>query len=218
MKGLIIKDIYLLKNQLNFFLIVCAIGLLMMLTQGNSMFVISYSTFIFSMFTLSTISYDEFDNGSAFLFTLPIDKKMYVLEKYLFGFLVGAAAWIISTIVAVVYTVIKHPGTDMAEWVLTAVIFIFLPVIFLSLTLPVQLKFGAEKSRVAMFGVVGGIVIICFAIGYVLKLMDVDVANILTIFIAMGITKFIAIVAVVCIAVYWASYLISLKIMEKKQF
>ena len=34
---------------------------------------------------MSSISYDEFDNGNAFLFSLPITRKDYVLEKYIFG-------------------------------------------------------------------------------------------------------------------------------------
>ena len=35
-------------------------------------FPLGFLTFALSLFTLSTISYDEFDNGYAFLFTLPI--------------------------------------------------------------------------------------------------------------------------------------------------
>lgn len=38
------------------------------------------------MFTATTISYDGFDNCYLFLMTLPVTRKKYVNEKYLFKF------------------------------------------------------------------------------------------------------------------------------------
>ena len=75
MKGLLIKDIKLLKNQLRFYAALVAIGLMMMIFQDNIMFAISYISVMFGMFTLSSISYDEMDNGTAFLMTLPVTRK-----------------------------------------------------------------------------------------------------------------------------------------------
>lgn len=37
-----------------------------------------------AMIAVGTLSYDETDNGLAFLMTLPVDRKTYVREKYLF--------------------------------------------------------------------------------------------------------------------------------------
>lgn len=59
---------------------------------------------ICSMFSLSTISYDEFDNGNAFLFSLPITRKGYVIEKYIFGIMLGVISLILSTIIACILT------------------------------------------------------------------------------------------------------------------
>ncbi len=62
MKGLLIKDLLLLKNQQRFFLLFFLMSAGMLLADFNSVFVINYVTMIFSLFTLSSISYDEFDN------------------------------------------------------------------------------------------------------------------------------------------------------------
>lgn len=218
MKGLLIKDLKLLKNQVNFFVTICLIGMLLMITQKNPMIMVSYATFIFSMFTLSTISYDEFDNGSAFLFTLPITRKMYVTEKYVFGLLTALGAWIVSVVIAAIYTMLKQPGTNQLEWIISTAMMLCLPALFLALTLPVQLKFGADKGRVAMIGVVGGIVVICFGAGYVLKSMGIRLDDVSAKITEMGLTAFAFIIAVTCIAACVISYFISLKIMEKKQF
>lgn len=218
MRGLLIKDLKLLKNQVNFFVTICLIGMLLMITQKNPMIMVSYATFIFSMFTLSTISYDEFDNGSAFLFTLPITRKMYVAEKYVFGLLTALGAWIVSVVIAAIYTMLKQPGTNQLEWIITTAVMLCLPALFLALTLPVQLKFGADKGRVAMIGVVGGVVVLCFGAGYVLKSMGVRLEDVSAKITEMGLTGFAFMIAAICIAACVISYFISLKIMEKKQF
>lgn len=45
-----------------------------------------------AMIAVGTLSYDETDNGLAFLMTLPVDRKTYVREKYLFILICTAAA------------------------------------------------------------------------------------------------------------------------------
>ena len=82
MKGLLIKDFKLLKNQKQFFLIIGLITFMFLVTNDSPYFTITYATMMFSMFTMSTISYDEYDNGAAYLFSLPISRKGYVAEKY----------------------------------------------------------------------------------------------------------------------------------------
>ena len=86
MKGLLIKDFKLLKTQQKFFLLVLFIAIAVEMFSGSS------SSFLIDTYPLwpyysplSSISYDEFDNGNAFLFSLPITRKSYVIEKYGLG-------------------------------------------------------------------------------------------------------------------------------------
>ena len=74
MKGLYIKDFKLMMNQKMFFIVIAAMAIFFAVTQTNIFFVISYATFIAAMFVISSISYDEFNNGNAFLFTLPVTR------------------------------------------------------------------------------------------------------------------------------------------------
>ena len=70
MKGLLIKDLRLLGGQKTFFgaLIVIAAG--MTLFTEDTTFAVGFLALVASMFSLSSISYDEMDNGNAFLFCL----------------------------------------------------------------------------------------------------------------------------------------------------
>ena len=72
MKGLLIKDIKLMKNQKTFFTAMTFVGFLFLITQETPYFVITYITTMFSMFTITTLTYDEFENGSAFRFSHPL--------------------------------------------------------------------------------------------------------------------------------------------------
>lgn len=72
MKGLFVKDLKLMMLQKNFLLLILAIVIGMMIFTDDVIFPLGFLSFIVSLFTVSTISYDDFDNGNAFLFTLPI--------------------------------------------------------------------------------------------------------------------------------------------------
>ena len=72
MKGLLIKDFKLLKGQKNFFMAITAISIIMIIVSPGTSFPIGFLGFVGALFSLSSISYDEFDNGNAFLFSLPI--------------------------------------------------------------------------------------------------------------------------------------------------
>ena len=92
MKGLLIKDFRLIKVQKNFLFLIGAIGIGLALLSENTVYTIGFISFIFSMLSISTISYDELDNGNAFLFSLPVTRKTYTIEKYCFGLFMGLGA------------------------------------------------------------------------------------------------------------------------------
>lgn len=219
MKGLLIKDFKLLKVQKNFFLLILciAIGIEIFTNSTSSSFIIGFLSFVATLFTLSSISYDEFDNGNAFLFSLPITRKSYVIEKYGFGMILGSSFWAFGTLIVIFKEVITHKYVSI-DTVIAA--FIILPIVFavLAVMLPFQLKFGGEKGRIAIICTL----VIVFLIGIVItKVADAfninlsflfhDIAtlnSIILILVIIGITFFMLFV----------SYRISLSIMKKKEF
>ena len=105
MKGLFVKDLKLMMLQKNFLLLILAIVIGMMIFTDDVIFPLGFLSFIVSLFTVSTISYDDFDNGNAFLFTLPITRNHYVSEKYFLGLLLGCMAWVLATVLGIITTV-----------------------------------------------------------------------------------------------------------------
>lgn len=84
MKGLLIKDLYYVFQRKQTLLIFLIVSLILGFTNEGS-FLVGYMTLLGTIISLSTISYDNADNGMPFLMTLPISRKEYALSKYVFG-------------------------------------------------------------------------------------------------------------------------------------
>lgn len=217
-KGLLIKDFNLMKSQRQFFLAVIVIGAVFCVTRFSLTFLTGYVTMMFSFFTLSTLSYDEYENGAAYLFTLPVSGKDYVREKYVFGFLVSILPCIVTSAAAYLIETVRGGAPDLGECFLGAVAILLAAVLLQALEIPIYLKFGPEKGRIVrtmpFFAV--GIIIMLF--GRVSDLAGADgivlinrVRNLGTGFIAAAVAGIVA-------AFLWISYRISVGIVEKKQF
>lgn len=219
MKGLLIKDFKLLKVQKNFFLLILciAIGIEIFTNSTSSSFIIGFLSFVATLFTLSSISYDEFDNGNAFLFSLPITRKSYVIEKYGFGMILGSSFWAFGTLIVILKEVITHKYVSI-DTVIAA--FIILPIVFavLAVMLPFQLKFGGEKGRIAIICTL----VIVFLIGIVItKVADAFNINLSFLFHETAtLNSIILILVIIGITFFmlFVSYRISLSIMKKKEF
>lgn len=217
MKGLLLKDIFLLKNQKRFFIIFLFAAGGMLFANLNPAFVINYVTIIFAMFTLSTISYDEFDNGYAFLFTLPITRKQYVAEKYVFGFLVGGSVWLVVSVFALIVTFFRTGIVEVS--VLTTSFFtLIIMFLFFCVVLPLQIKFGAEKGRIVLVFLVGAIFAIGFVLANLMKDSKVDGSAAIEAVTSLNHASVMGLMFVVSMAAVYVSYLMSVKIMKKKQF
>lgn len=169
MKALLIKDWKLLKGQKQFFIVVCVIALAFLMTHTNPSFVISYVTVMFSVFTTSTLQYDDYEKGMSYLLTFPVSRKEYVLEKYLFGVINMAAVSGVMLVAACAASKFRGLDTDMELMLVSAVSAMLVAVMFIIFTIPVQLKFGAEKSRIAWMAIFMVVFIIAFGGARLLK-------------------------------------------------
>ena len=99
MTGFFIKDLMMLKCQKQFFFIMGIMALIFLVMYDNPSFVFGYLTIMFSFIPITTLSYDDADNGSAYLFSLPVSRVGYVIEKYAFSLGFTLAAALVSFIV-----------------------------------------------------------------------------------------------------------------------
>lgn len=210
MKGLLLKDLALVKAQMRSAIIIFAVVIFMLVAGQDTGFIIMYANIIFMMFGLSTISYDAFDNGEAFLFTLPITKKLYVKEKYVFS--LGALLFGFALSLVLLLT-IKGSGASEISF---SVGYMLGGMIFLSIMLPIELKFGPEKARLAMIAAMIIIASSVYAIiGVAKKLNMEDYFGELA---HLGVPSILIFLGIVSSVIIFISYKISCRIMEKKEF
>ena len=221
MKGLMIKDAKLLKNQgkLLAVMLVVVAGIMYFATDVNASFIVGYITIIFAMFTATTISYDEFDNCYLFLMTLPVTRKKYVNEKYLFALISILIAWCVSMVLA---TVVELSGGDLlswGEWIGGNLCIIFIAWVFVSVMLPLRLKFNAEKARYANLIAMGCILAVVYIVYQMGKLLPAEARSRMAAYInEIGDTGILLVFGVVAVAAGVISYLCSRHIMTRKEF
>ena len=220
MTGLLIKDFKLLTRQKSTLFIVLAIILFFPMLEMDAGFIVSYTMIILLFLTVSTISYDDFDNGMAFLFTLPIDRKTYVREKYALGLMTAAASWFFAVAINVVYMIfMAHESTNVISETVLANLLIFPAMLIMwEVILPLQLKFGAEKARLVLFivaGVIGAMGVVASKLAEGREGQMNNLVKALEQIGPMG--AGIALFAV-AIAGLLISYVSSVKIVEKKEY
>lgn len=218
MKGLLVKDFRLMKGQKNFLVLLFIMIAFVFISGMDASFFMGYLPFLFMIAAMSTITYDEFDNGMAFLMVLPISRKLYVQEKYLVGGLLGFTGLASAFVLFLISEINKGSSMTFTQYVLLFLCFLAFVILFLCLMIPIQLKFGSEKGRIVLFIIFFGIIGIVFLVS---KITDKIPAQVMEVF--RGIQKLpFGILAALAVGIYILALFISLKIslgiMEKKEW
>lgn len=174
MKGLLIKDMKLMKNMKNSLLMILVIALGMSYYMKDLSFIIVYLALLGTTFTSSTLSYDEFDKGYAFLFALPVTKKDYVIEKYGLGLILSGGGWLLGTVLVTVAGLLRNTGS-VADNLTMGLMLLPVPLFLLSILLPFHLKFGGEKGRIVMIIVAGALFVVGILGAQLAKEMNLDI-------------------------------------------
>lgn len=220
MKGLLIKDWRITLQNGKLVILVLWFGVMMIFLEGADgvNFVVAFATMICGSLVFNTISVDEFDKSIVFLMTMPIDKGIYVAEKYVFAIGNSLIGCIVSSVFCMIF--IRVSAVEVVYS--AAAIFAGLS-LFLIFSLPIQLKFGGEMGRIVLIGVIA-----CFAGVRMLlnKIGDGRAAEQLMGFYSQGVTwlnscsrlEIAVIVAFIWIGCLWCSIMISKSIMKNKEF
>ncbi len=217
MLGLIIKDIRLIKNQgiIMILFLVVIMGSFMINTMNGVGFV-AFVSLMGNSYALATISYDTYENGCSFLFTLPVSRKLYVAEKYVLAILFSLGACLAAGFAAeLIKGDLSHYLNNCLSYLMT-----WATVLWTSLLMiPLRLKFGAEKGRIVTGFVFG----ICAALGFLAsgpmrKAAEGTVGLINRLNQTMGDAGLPVLILLITAAAYAISMCISMHIMEKKEF
>ncbi len=222
MKGLLIKDIRLMKSQgavLLAILILAALFLGVVSSDVEPFFVVAYVTIFLSIFVASTISYDEYDNGYLFLMTLPVTRKNYVNEKYIFGVLISIFAWCVGMAAGTALMIAQGAKTGAGEWIGGNLMYICIAWVFMSIMMPLRLRFDSEKARYANIIMFALIAAVAYGVSKISQYVPENILrNVSAFFNTLGNNGILALCAGIAVAALLISYICSRHIMAKKDF
>ena len=219
-RGLLIKDLCLMREIRKLLLIILFVTVIFIFNGTSSTFLTGYIMIIIAFLVGMTISYDEMNNGLAFLMTLPVTRRQYVAEKFICGLLSLFLGFVYAMVVAVIQSMIGNSAPDLKESIMTAVLFAGIGGSALSFSIAIDLKFGVEKGRVML---ILGFMVIFFLFYMGVAFLERNFPEKKEAFLQWFNTifegsKIYPVCAVICAVVLLVSFFASCRILEKKEF
>ncbi|MCI8497005.1 MAG: ABC-2 transporter permease [Clostridiales bacterium] len=145
MKGLLMKDLFNLKRQGGIILLVLVMYGLFSFSTGMSEVLGGLVAVFGAMLPVTALAYDERAKWDKYALSMPVTRRQIVLSKYLLGFLLTAAAFVLNVVLQAV-------GKSENPWdiFLVPLCLAGVGLLFLSLLMPLLFKFGTEKARLLM--------------------------------------------------------------------
>lgn len=217
MKALFIQDIRYMLTQKSFLVTILIVGIALALGQNdNYIFVIGYLGFMGMITGLTSLTMDDQSHGLTFLFSLPIDRRTYVREKYLFVVFMGIVFSLFATALCLLFRVFADYKAPTDEILSTAVGTLAVMLLFICFMLPLQLKFGAERARLASFIAIGFFFAAVLIAGLVINFADA--LPFIQTFLSLSPVALTGIVIAFLIVCLRISYSASLRVMLRREF
>ncbi len=217
MRGLFQKDFKIITYRKKYFVIFLAIAILLSL-RTDGYFIVSYLALAGMALAISSVSYDEFDNGLAFLMTLPATRKQFALEKHLFGCLTITCFWAVGVLIQLVVGYFRPELPGFTVMLPGMLLFLGVFIAIMSILLPIEIYFGTEKSRVALMVLFG----VCFAVGImgekITAATGFDPSSMIDALRAVPAGISLTCGLIILLLVFAASTAVTMRIMDKKEF
>ena len=154
MKGLLLKDWYMINKYCRYYLFVSLGFVILSVVSSGNMFFVFYPCLLCGMIPVNLLGYDERSRWTEYVGTLPYTKTQIVSAKYLIGLFIQIAMLTVVCIVQAVKTSIE--GTFvLKEFLLLMMLLLIMASVASSLTLPFIFKYGVEKGRGAYYVMIG---------------------------------------------------------------
>lgn len=194
------------------------ISVFFMFNHVGDLFTAVYMTILFSSASMAVIGMEQQENGMCFLMTLPVSRSSYVKEKYFLGILITGITLVTSLLLVSFELLIRHKAPESGLFLSIMTASAASSLLMHAIIIPVQLRFGAEMFRIALLLVIGGAYLLGFAAQYIVDHFHIDVSILLEKISGISPVVISLSTGILMILFLWISFLISLRIMKKKEF
>ena len=205
MKGLLLKDLYQLWKYCRTFLLIVVVFLGVSFVNAENLFFSLYPAMICGILPMTLLSYDERTGWNQYSAALPCSRAQIVSAKYLLGLMIEVA----DLAVSLTATAVASGGSGAAGSLLTlGAILWFVGLVTPSILMPVVLWLGTEKGRIVYMFMIA---LIAGAGAAVMRTKTLETIQ--------GVSSVpFAAMALGATVVYGLSWLLSLRLYQKKEF
>ena len=217
MKGLIIKDLCVLKNQMKTLLLVLAFFIIFSIINEDATFILFLIPFYMIMILITTFNYDEFNKWDSYCNSLPLSRKEIVKSKYI---LFNATSLIVLILgILASFIIPSFIENTTFESLFASIIGVAFGIcLVISLLIPFYYKFGSSKGRIMLFLC---IVILALLIGAITSLdifNNKELMNIINSLNNLSLGMFTLLLIILTVIIMSISYYISVRIYKNKEF
>ncbi|NBJ91533.1 ABC-2 transporter permease [Parablautia muri] len=216
MKGLILKDFYLLKSYGKQYVLIFGAMIIYALFMRSSSFAMIYFVLMGSTVVLSSMSMDEAVSFHKFALTMPVNLSTIIKSKYILFLITIGIGTAVSILMELVLTFVS---SDARIWIsfgreeFAATVTVF--VLANAISIPFMFKLGVEKARyinICSMLAVGGFLVISATMGDKIGLSIGRLDEILSS------NEFVGLCIAIGVISLTVSYLVAVKIAENKEW
>lgn len=217
MKGLIIKDLCVIKNQMKSLLLVLALFIFLLIANKDVTFVLFLIPFYMIMILITTFSYDEFNKWECYCNSLPLSRKEIVKAKYI---LFNASSLILIMLGILASFIIPNFIENITfESIFASIIGVAFGIcLVISLLIPFYYKFGSQKGRIMLFLTIAILALLIGAITSLDIFNNIELMNLINNLNNLSLGMFALLLIIVTVILMTISYYISIKIYSNKEF
>ncbi len=216
MKGLIIKDLCVIKNQMRSLLLILVFFVFISIINKDATFTLFLVPFYMIMILITTFSYDEFNKWECYCNSLPLSRKEIVKAKYLLFNATSLIVLVLGILASII--VPNFIENTTFESIYASIIGVAFGIcLVISLLIPFYYKFGSQKGRIMLFLT---ITILALIIGIITSLdifNNVELMNMINSLNNLSLGMFTLLLIIVTVIIMTISYYISVRIYNNKE-
>lgn len=154
MKGLFLTDIYMAMKYCRAYVLLTVVFLAVSFFGSDTMFFVLYPVLLAGMLPVTLLGYSERFKWNRYCDLLPVTRRQYVTEKYLFS---GGLLVLVLLLVMGTHWVRewRSDSFDLVEYELFLLMAMLFGFVSPSVILPCIFKWGSEKGKIAYYVIVG---------------------------------------------------------------
>ncbi len=154
MKGLLLKDWYMIQKYCRSYILITAVFIGISLANGENLFFTFYPCMLCGMIPVTLLGYDERSGWMQYSGTMPYAKELIVSEKYLIGILVQLTMLLVTGIAQATKMMIAGDFV-LGKLAVLMLLMLVASMLASSIPLPFIFKLGVEKGRAAYYVMIG---------------------------------------------------------------